>query len=57
MNFNKFIALVIEVESNSKKSWADYAENEGLPVLPTNWKTPNKIKRGINNAPLGIKRT
>ena len=52
------MALVIEAETNLKKSWADYCETEGLPPLPSSWRSPNKSnkKRGINSVPLGIKR-
>jgi hypothetical protein len=58
MNLTKFMALVIEAETNLKKSWADYSETEGLPLLPSSWRSPNKSskKRGINSVPLGIKR-
>ena len=57
MNFNIFMALVVQAESESKKSWADYSETEGLPPLPKNWgKSKPKKPRGIVSVPLGAKK-
>jgi len=53
MNFNKFVALVIESEKT--KSWADKCESgmDGLPLIPKEWK---KKYPAINSVPLGIKK-
>jgi hypothetical protein len=55
MNFNRFMALVIKAETESRKCWADYDGTEGLPPLPKNWGKP-KQPRSVVSVPLGAKK-
>lgn len=59
MNFNVFMALVVQAETEAKKSWADYSETDGLPPIPKSWSKPKpkpKKTRGVVSVPLGAKK-